>query len=343
MGAPEQVQIAEERMKVLVTGGAGYIGSHTCKALASAGHVPIAFDNLSRGHRWAVKWGPLVYGDVRDTNGVRKAIEANDIDAVIHFAAFAYVGESVEQPNHYYQNNVGGLLSILDAMVSCGVHRIVFSSTCAVYGIPEGLPIGETTPCSPINPYGRTKLMCEHILTDHARAYDLGSIALRYFNAAGADAEGDIGEAHDPETHLIPLILQAAAGMRDEIRVMGDDYDTPDGTCIRDYIHVTDLANAHVCALHKCERGVSDAINLGTGAGYSVNEIIEAVRSVTQRDFRVISAPRRSGDPPSLIANPAKAGAKLGWRASHSDLNNIILTAWTWLEKQTKLTTKQQG
>jgi UDP-arabinose 4-epimerase len=341
MGSPQRVQIAEERMKVLVTGGAGYIGSHTCKALASAGHVPVAFDNLSRGHRWAVKWGPLVYGDVRDTNEVRKAIEAHDIDAVIHFAAFAYVGESVEDPNQYYQNNVGGLLSILDAMVSCGVHRIVFSSTCAVYGIPESLPIAETTLCSPINPYGRTKLMCEHILADHASAYELGSIALRYFNAAGGDSEGDIGEAHDPETHLIPLILQAAAGMRDEIRVMGDDYDTRDGTCIRDYIHVTDLADAHVRALHECEPGVSDAINLGTGAGFSVNEIIEAVRSVTQRDFRVVIAPRRPGDPPSLIASPAKAEAKLGWRASHSNLNNIIQTAWSWLEKHNNLADTQ--
>ncbi len=330
-------------MKVLVTGGAGYIGSHTCKALANAGHVPVAFDNLSRGHRWAVKWGPLVYGDVRDTNSVRKAIEAHDIDAVIHFAAFAYVGESVEDPNQYYQNNVGGLLSILDAMVSCGVRRIVFSSTCAVYGIPESLPIDETTLCSPINPYGRTKLMCEHILADHASAYGLGSIALRYFNAAGGDGEGDIGEAHDPETHLIPLILQAAAGIRDEIRVMGDDYGTPDGTCIRDYIHVTDLADAHVRALHKCEPGVSDAINLGTGAGFSVKEIIDAVRLVTQRDFRVVTAPRRPGDPPSLIANPAKAEAKLSWRATHSDLDNIIKTAWTWLGKQTTAADKPEG
>lgn len=329
-------------MKVLVTGGAGYIGSHTCKALASAGHVPVAFDNLSRGHRWAVKWGPLVHGDVRNTNEVRKAIESYDIDAVIHFAAFAYVGESVEEPNQYYQNNVGGLLSILDAMVSCRVRSIVFSSTCAVYGIPKSLPIDERTLCSPINPYGQTKLMCEQILADHARAYGLGSIALRYFNAAGGDSEGDIGEAHDPETHLIPLILQAAAGMRDEIRVMGDDYDTPDGSCIRDYIHVTDLADAHVRALHKCEPGVADAINLGTGTGFSVKEIIEAVRSVTQRDFRVVIAPRRPGDPPSLIANPAKAEAKLGWRASHSELNNIIETAWLWLEKQSKATDKQR-
>lgn len=330
-------------MRVLVTGGAGYIGSHTCKALARAGHVPITFDNLSRGHRWAVKWGPFVHGDVRDTNEVRKAIEAHDIDAVIHFAAFAYVGESVEEPNQYYQNNVGGLLSILDAMVRCGVRRIVFSSTCAVYGIPESLPIVETTLCSPINPYGRTKLMCEHILADHTSAYDLGSIALRYFNAAGGDGEGDIGEAHDPETHLIPLILQAAAGMSDGVRVMGDDYDTPDGTCIRDYIHVSDLADAHVRALHKCEPGVFDSINLGTGLGYSVKEIIEAVQTVTQRDFRIVIVPRRVGDPPSLIADPTKADAKLGWRASHSDLKNIIQTAWIWLRTQTKIIDKPRG
>jgi UDP-arabinose 4-epimerase len=308
--------------------------------LAAAGHEPVVYDNLRTGHRWAAKWGPFVHGDVLDTDRVAEAIDRHEVEAVMHFAALAYVGESVVEPNMYYQSNVGGLVSVLKAMNARGVKRAVFSSTCAVYGTPPTTPISEEMPCQPINPYGRSKLMCEHILRDHAVAYGIGAVALRYFNAAGADADGEIGEDHEPETHLIPLVLEAAAGLRDSITIFGEDYDTPDGTCIRDYIHVSDLADAHVRALHKCEPGVFDAINLGTGAGFSVNEIIEAVRSVTTRDFRVVSAPRRPGDPPSLIADPAKAEAKLGWRASHSDLKNIIETAWTWLGKQTKVAEK---
>lgn len=326
-------------MRVLVTGGAGYIGSHACKALAHAGHLPITFDNLRTGHRWAVKWGPFVHGDIRDTHAVRRAIEAHDIEAVLHFAALAYVGESVEQPNRYYQSNVGGLLSVLEAMTCCGVNRIVFSSTCAVYGTPKDLPICETTACSPINPYGRSKLICEQVLEDHASAYGIGSIALRYFNAAGADFEGDIGECHDPETHLIPLVLQAAAGIRDDISVFGDDYETPDGTCVRDYIHVTDLANAHVAALSHCRPGESDFINLGTGAGFSVKEIIDAARAITGRKIPISVGPRRPGDPPSLVANPAKAREVLGWAATHSDLENILQTAWAWLTKKARSNT----
>lgn len=322
-------------MKVLVTGGAGYIGSHACKALAEAGHEPVAFDNLRTGHRWAVKWGPLVEGDICDTEAVRSAVEDHDVDAVMHFAALAYVGESVEQPNMYYRTNVGGLASVLDAMVQSGTRRIIFSSTCAVYGIPSVLPITEGQACAPINPYGHTKLMCEQMLADHVGAHDLGSIALRYFNAAGADAGGAIGESHDPETHLIPLVLDAAQGKRPAITVLGDDYDTPDGTCIRDYIHVTDLAEAHVRALECCEPGRFERFNLGTGSGTSVLEIVEAVREITGRDVPVEIGKRRPGDPPVLVADPAKARQALGFDPRHSDLANLISTAWQWHNRET--------
>ncbi len=322
-------------MKVLVTGGAGYIGSHACKALAEAGHEPVAFDNLRTGHRWAVKWGPLVEGDICDTDAVRSAIEDHGVDAVMHFAALAYVGESVEKPNMYYRTNVGGLASVLDAMVQCGTRRIIFSSTCAVYGIPAVLPITEDQACAPINPYGHTKLMCEQMLADHARAHDIGAIALRYFNAAGADHEGEIGECHDPETHLIPLVLDAAKGTRPAITVLGDDYDTPDGTCVRDYIHVTDLAMAHVRALESCEPGRLERYNLGTGSGTSVMEIIEAVRAITGRDVPVTIGDRRPGDPPVLVADPARARQAFGFEAKHSDIKTLISTAWRWHNRET--------
>lgn len=317
-------------MKVLVTGGAGYIGSHACKALAKAGHEPVAFDNLRTGHRWAVQWGPLVEGDICDTRAVRSAIEDHGVEAVMHFAALAYVGESVEQPNMYYRVNVGGLASVLDAMTRCGTDRIIFSSTCAVYGVPDILPITEDQPCAPINPYGHTKLMCEQMLADHARAHDIGSIALRYFNAAGADASGKIGESHDPETHLIPLVLDAALGKRPAITVLGDDYDTSDGTCIRDYIHVTDLAAAHVAALESCETGRFERYNLGTGHGASVLEIIAAVEQVTGMNVPVQIGERRPGDPPVLVADAARARQALGFAPQNSDLETLIATAWRW-------------
>lgn len=328
-------------MKVLVTGGAGYVGSHACKALAAAGHEPVAYDNLRAGHRWAVQWGPFEHGDILDAARVAETIERHGAQAVMHFAALAYVGESVAQPNLYYQTNVGGLVSVLKAMNACGVKRAVFSSTCAVYGTPRRTPISEDQLCEPISPYGRSKLMCEQILKDHAAADGIGAIALRYFNAAGADPDGQIGEVHDPETHLIPLVLEAAAGLRDAITIFGEDYNTSDGTCVRDYIHVSDLARAHVAALEACHPGDFAAYNLGTGSGYSVREIIEAVRSLTNHDFLVKTGSARPGDPPTLVADTTRAAEALGWTAQESDLPTLIETAWRWLtefspERQTE-------
>lgn len=318
-------------MKVLVTGGAGYVGSHACKALAAAGHEPIVLDNLRTGHRWAVQWGPLELGDILDTARVADVIKRYGAEAVMHFAALAYVGESVVEPNPYYRTNVGGLISVLEAMKARGLTRIVFSSTCAVYGSPARMPISEDAGCEPINPYGRSKLMCEQILADHVSAYDMGAVALRYFNAAGADAEGQIGENHDPETHLLPLVLQAAAGTRPEITIFGQDYDTPDGSCIRDYIHVSDLARAHVAALDTCEANAFAVYNLGTGSGFSVKEVIEAARRMTNRELVVRDGGRRLGDPPVLVADPSRAASALNWQARESDLPALITTAWRWL------------
>jgi UDP-arabinose 4-epimerase len=317
-------------MRVLVTGGAGYVGSHACKALKAVGYEPVVFDNLRTGHRWAVRWGPFVHGDICDTNAIRRAIKDYEIGAVMHFAALAYVGESVAQPALYYRNNVGGLVSVLEAMTETGVDKIVFSSTCAVYGMPPKVPISEDTLCAPINPYGHSKLMCEQVLADHAVAYDIGSVALRYFNAAGADEDGELGEAHDPETHLIPLVLEAAAGQRNKIAIFGDDYPTPDGTCIRDYIHVMDLASAHISALEHCEVGQAKRFNLGTGAGFSVLEIIEAARKVTGRSIAIEVAERRPGDPHELVADPSLARDTLMWACKHSELEAIIDSAWRW-------------
>ena len=316
---------------ILVTGGAGYIGSHTCKALSRAGFTPITYDNLVYGHEWAVKWGPLEKGDILDTARLSKVIDTYKPAAVIHFAAFAYVGESVEHPAKYYRNNVVGTLNLLDAMRANGVDKIVFSSTCATYGIPNELPISEDAPQRPINPYGRSKLMIEQILADYSNAYDLKSISLRYFNAAGADPEGDLGESHDPETHLIPLVLDAAAGRRPNITVYGDDYDTPDGTCIRDYIHVSDLADAHVRAMIRLdERRLERAYNLGTGKGHSVKEVIDAARRVTGRDFTVLTGRRRAGDPGSLIADASRANRDVGWLPRYTKIDDMIEIAWAW-------------
>ncbi|WP_372604240.1 UDP-glucose 4-epimerase GalE [Actibacterium sp.] len=317
---------------VLVTGGAGYIGSHACKALARAGFQPVVYDNLSRGHADAVKWGPLVIGDLGDTDLLCQTMRDHDISAVMHFAAFAYVQESVEKPGLYYDNNVGGMLSLLAAMRRQGLDKIVFSSSCATYGTPAQQPIAETTPQVPINPYGRTKLICEWMLRDAALAGGMRHVALRYFNAAGADPEGELGERHDPETHVIPLALLAAAGGA-PLQIYGIDYPTPDGTCIRDYIHVDDLARAHVLALrYLLDGGDSVTLNLGAGLGYSVIEVVDAVERVTGRGVAQSFAPRRPGDAAELRADPSKAAQVLGFRARYTDLDEIVAHAAPWFK-----------
>ncbi|MEX0853088.1 MAG: UDP-glucose 4-epimerase GalE [Bauldia sp.] len=333
-------------MRILVTGGAGYIGSHTCKALAGAGHEPVVYDNLVRGHEWAVRWGPLERGDILDTERLAAVLRKHRPSAVIHFAAFAYVGESVDDPAKYYRNNVVGTLSLLDAMRASRVDKLVFSSTCATYGLPRALPLSEGQPQMPINAYGQTKLAIERALADYGRAYGLRSIALRYFNAAGADPDGALGEQHDPETHLLPLLLQVAAGLRDCVTVHGDDYETPDGTCIRDFVHVSDLADAHVLALDALgEKGGLAAYNLGMGRGSSVREIIGAVEDLTGRKVRCQIGPRRTGDPPILFADAALARRELGWEPRHSDLARIIETAWNWTNARAalRLATRHHG
>ena len=316
---------------ILVTGGAGYIGSHTAKALSRAGYRPVTYDSLVYGRRHAVKWGPFVEGDIADTAKLERVIKDEAIDAIVHFAAFAYVGESVTKPEIYFQNNVVGSLSLLDAMRHTGVKPIVFSSTCATYGMPDRMPITEDTLQRPINPYGETKLMIERALAWYGPAHDIRSVSLRYFNACGADPEGEIGEEHDPETHLIPLILDAALGKRAAIDVFGTDYPTPDGTAVRDYIHVQDLADAHVKALsYLFEGGATTQVNLGTGTGNSVTEVIDAVERVTGRKVPKRLVARRAGDPPELVADPSKANSLLGWRPRMSDIDSIIRTAWAW-------------
>jgi len=315
---------------ILVTGGAGYIGSHCCKALAAAGRVPVVLDNLSRGHAEAVRWGPLVEADLRDRGAVLAALKEHRIEAVIHFAALAYVGESVERPGEYYDNNLGGMTALLSAMQEAGVRQIVFSSSCATYGVPQAVPIAETCPQAPINPYGRTKLVCEWMLRD-AAVWGLRHVALRYFNAAGADPAGEIGEDHDPETHLIPLTLLAASGQGPALRVFGTDYPTPDGTCIRDYIHVDDLAAAHLRALDYLWAGdESCALNIGTGKGASVRDVIAAVERVTGRRVPATFEPRRPGDPAELVADPRRAEAVLGFAAKRRDLDGIVADAAPW-------------
>ncbi len=319
------------RIPVLVTGGAGYIGSHTCKMLASAGYQPVTLDNLVYGHRWAVQWGPLVEGDIADATLLRATIATYAIQAVVHFAAYAYVGESMQDPGKYFRNNVVNTLNLLDALVASDVRHIVFSSTCATYGLPERLPISEDQSQRPTNPYGESKLFVERALHWHGVAHGLRAVALRYFNAAGADPEGELGEEHDPETHLIPLAVQAALGRRDHLELFGTDYATPDGTAIRDYIHVTDLADAHVRALNYLRAGgPSTALNLGTGQGYSVREVIAAVERAAGGPVPVHEAPRRPGDPPALVADPARARQLLEWRPTRSDLPTIVTTAWRW-------------
>jgi UDP-glucose-4-epimerase GalE len=316
---------------VLVTGGAGYIGSHACKALAQAGYRPVVFDNLSRGHRTAVRWGPLVEGDLADRDKLAAALARDRVSVVMHFAAYAYVGESVTDPALYYANNLGGTLSLLEAMRETGVNKIVFSSTCATYGTPAEMPIRETTPQLPVNPYGETKLAIERALHWYGEAYGVRWVSLRYFNAAGADPDGEIGEWHEPETHLVPLVLQAALAERRQVDIYGTDYPTPDGTAIRDYIHVQDLAEAHLRALEHLGAGRNSvALNLGTGRGHSVREVIRAAEALSGKRVPCRDTSRRPGDPPVLVADPSLAAELIGWRARLSDLDTIVRTALTW-------------
>jgi UDP-glucose 4-epimerase len=320
-------------MRVLVTGGAGYIGSHAVRALLRAGHEVSIVDNLFRGHRESVpKDVPLHILDIRQTAAVQRVLSDSGIECVMHFAALAYVGESVKQPLDYYDNNSGGTASLLRAMLGAGVTRMVFSSTCATYGEPEAMPIVETMPQSPINPYGWSKLFVERILRDVAAAEPAFSFAaLRYFNVAGCALDGSVGEAHEPETHLIPVILETALGKRDKVTVFGDDYPTPDGTCIRDYIHVDDLVDAHIIAMQALTPGARHFLNLGIGRGLSVKEIIETARLVTGRSFTVAVGPRRAGDPPELFANPDRVRRELGWQARITDTRTIVESAWAWM------------
>ena len=317
-------------MAILVVGGAGYIGSHAARALRRSGYEVIIYDNLSTGFRRLAQGFELVEGDIADAARLRTVLAR--VDAVMHFAAHAYVGESVESPRKYFRNNVLGALNLLNSVLDAGIRRIVFSSSCAVYGIPDKMPINEQTPREPVNPYGASKLFFENALEAYSRAYGVRSVRLRYFNAAGADESGEIGELHEPETHLIPLALAASTENGQCLQVFGGDHPTPDGTCVRDYIHVSDLADAHVRALQYLERGgESLAVNLGTGHGYSVLEIIDAVERATGREVRRTMAAKRAGDPPVLVADSARAQSVLGWTARR-DLGLIVSTAWAWMQ-----------
>ena len=318
-------------MKILVTGGAGFVGSHASKLLATAGHEPVVFDDMRRGNRWAVKWGPLVDAALEDRVALEKAMVDHRIEAVMHFAAYAYVGESVAEPSMYFRNNVSNSFNVLDAMVATGVDRLVISSTCATYGIPDRLPITENTPQRPINPYGQSKKMLEEAARWYGESHGIRSVALRYFNAAGCDPDGEIGEWHEPETHLIPLVVDAALGRRDAVHVFGTDYDTPDGTAVRDYIHVNDLVSAHLAALNYLNAdGPTTALNLGTGSGTSVQEIIDAVTRYVGQAPKVIEAPRRAGDPPVLVADPTLAARIINWQAQRSDVDTIVEDTVRW-------------
>lgn len=321
-------------MAILVCGGAGYIGSHINKQLHKEGYETVVFDNLIYGHREAVKWGYFEQGDLKNMEDIERVFQKYSIDAVFHFAAYAYVGESVQNPEKYYYNNVANTLNLLLVMRKYGCNKIIFSSTCATYGEPESVPITENMPQNPINPYGATKLMMERIFKDYHIAYGLQFVVLRYFNAAGADPDGEIGESHSPETHIIPLVLDAASGKREDIKVFGTDYSTPDGSCVRDYIHVYDLATAHLLALHYLEQGKeSDFFNLGNALGTSVLDVINSVKKVTGREFRVTLTDRRPGDPAKLVGSSEKARKVLGWEPIYSEIDTIVEHAWKWHER----------
>ena len=316
---------------VLVTGGAGYIGSHACKALARAGYLPLVFDDLSAGHERAVKWGPLELGNLLDMAALNGVITRNNPVAVIHFAGCTYVGESIEDPAKFYRNNVAGTLNLLNAMRCANLDKIVFSSSCTVYGDPGETPLDENHPVAPISPYGRTKLAAEHMIADFAAAYGMSYMSLRYFNAAGADPDGEIGENHDPEPHLVPRLIGAALGHEPEVRVFGTDYPTPDGTCVRDYVHVMDLAEAHIRALKRLDGDdAPTAVNLGAGRGVSVRQVIDAVSSIAGSALAVRDASRRVGDPAYLVADIGLAKSALAWSPGLSSLTQIVRTAWNW-------------
>ena len=324
-----------KKTKLLVTGGAGYIGSHTCKKLYEMGYEPIVIDNLSTGHSWAVKWGPLIEGDIADEKLIKSIIKQYNIDAVIHFAANAYVGESVTHPRKYFQNNVLGSIQLLNAILDVGVKHFVFSSSCASYGNPTKTPINEKQSCHPINPYGESKLFVEKVLKSYGVSYKLNWIALRYFNVAGADPEMEIGEDHDPETHLLPLAINTALGKRSVLEVYGTDYPTKDGTAIRDYIHVLDLANAHIKSVeYLLNGGKSEIMNVGIGKGYSVYDIIKVVEKLSNAPLPIKICGNRHGDPPSLIAEAYKAKRVLKWEPKYKTIDSIIETAWNWHKKE---------
>ena len=317
--------------KVLITGGCGYIGSHANKLLSESGYDTVVLDNLVHGHREFAQWGRFVQMDLADREGLENLLAAEKFDSVLHFAGYAYVGESVTDPAKYYQNNVTGTLNLLAAMITSGTDKLIFSSSCATYGIPQVLPLTEDHPQRPINPYGHSKLMVEQMLADFDRAYGLRSVSLRYFNAAGAAPGAGIGEWHDPETHLIPLALLAALGKIPAVKIFGSDYDTPDGTCLRDYVHVDDLAQAHLLALeHLAKGGNSGCFNLGNGSGFSVKEVIATARKVSGKEIQAEVAPRREGDPPRLVASSEKAKRVLGWKPKYTGLEEIVRTAWEW-------------
>jgi len=317
-------------MKILITGGAGYVGSACLRYVASQGHEVMAYDNLVMGHALAVDGHPLVEGDIADTELLTKTLKDFGPDAVMHFAAATYVGESVEDPEYHYRNNVGGTLSLLNAMRAAGVDRMLFSSTCATYGMTQSETMSEATPQDPFSPYARTKLAVEWMIRDFAAAYGMGFTLLRYFNASGGDADGRHGEDHRPENHLIPLVLEVPLGQRDKIMVFGDDYPTPDGTCIRDYVHTRDLASAHLLAIEATEVGTAEVFNIGTGNGQSVMEIIKACEKVTGQTIPYEITARRPGDPPRLVAEPSKLKTQLGWEPKYSNIEDTIATAWAW-------------
>ncbi|MFO0847625.1 MAG: UDP-glucose 4-epimerase GalE [Gemmataceae bacterium] len=317
-------------MRILVTGGAGYIGSHTVKRLLARGHTVTVFDNLSMGHKPAVPAELLTVADLADVDHLDHTLVVNRVEAVIHFAASAYVGESVTDPAKYYRNNLLNSLNLLERVRRHKIARFVFSSTCATYGVPTAVPITEDEKQSPINPYGNTKLAFEHMLADYAPAYGIGAVALRYFNASGAAPDGSIGEDHTPETHLIPLVLQVALGQRPHVEIFGTDYPTPDGTCVRDYIHVDDLAEAHILAVEKLTPGRLLKYNVGVGKGFSVREVIRCAEEVTGKKIAVKEGPRRPGDPPALVASSDKVRRELGWEPKYTDLRPIVESAWNW-------------